>query len=64
MDPDFHERVIARLQHLLQALAMPPDVQLALLPDFVCKADELAMDFGEMYMVVRGNFPDDFTPDQ
>ncbi len=37
--------ILLRLKHALQALALPPRVQLGLLPDFVCKADELALDF-------------------
>ena len=34
-----------QLQRAVLALAQPADVQLALFPDFVCKADELALDF-------------------
>ncbi|HEV2596822.1 hypothetical protein [Sphingopyxis sp.] len=34
-----------QLQHAVLALAQPAEVQLALFPDFVCKADELALDF-------------------
>jgi len=33
------------LQWALQALAQPAEVQLTLFPDFVCKTDELALDF-------------------
>lgn len=34
-----------QLQKAVLALAQPADVQLSLFPDFVCKADELALDF-------------------
>jgi len=34
-----------RLQRAVLALAQPAEVQLSLFPDFVCKADELALDF-------------------
>jgi hypothetical protein len=37
--------VLEPLKHALQALAMPATIQIALFPDFVCKADELALDF-------------------
>lgn len=37
--------ILVRLKHALQALALPAHIQLGLLPDFVCKADELALDF-------------------
>ncbi|WP_439571148.1 hypothetical protein [Sphingomonas sp.] len=36
-----------RLERAVLALAQPADVQLSLFPDFVCKADELALDFEE-----------------
>jgi hypothetical protein len=38
------ERIFERLKHSLQLLAMPPEIQLRLLPSFVCKADELALE--------------------
>jgi hypothetical protein len=44
-----------RLKHSLQALSMPADVQLGLFPDFVSKADELALDFDNFYQVVVTN---------
>ncbi len=34
-----------QLQRAITALAQPAEVQLSLFPDFVCKADELALDF-------------------
>lgn len=36
---------VTRLMHSVQLLAQPAEVQDASLPDFVCKADELALDF-------------------
>ena len=36
-----------RLKHALQALAAPAEVQLARYPEFVVKADELALEFDE-----------------
>ena len=50
--------LLTRLRHSLQALAMPADVQLSLFPDFVCKADELALDFDHWRLCVVTN--DDF----
>ncbi len=44
-DDAMFDRMMLRLKHSLQALAMPAEVQLTLFPDFVCKADELALDF-------------------
>lgn len=35
----------SQLQRAVIALAQPADIQLSLFPDFVCKADELALDF-------------------
>ena len=34
-----------QLQRAVIALAQPADIQLSLFPDFVCKANELALDF-------------------
>lgn len=36
-----------KLERAVLALAQPADIQLSLFPDFVCKADELALDFEE-----------------
>lgn len=44
------------------ALAQPSDVQLSLFPDFVCKADELVLDFEDgLYEIVghEGEFTDE-----
>ncbi len=48
----------------LQALAMDTDVQRSLFPDFVCKADELALDYGHWFEVARSRFASDFTNGQ
>lgn len=37
--------ILERLKHSLQALALPAAAQLAHLPDFVVKTDELVLDF-------------------
>ncbi len=47
--------MMTRLQHSLQALAVPADVQLGLFPDFVCKVDELALDFDNWRLCVVDN---------
>ncbi len=47
--------MMRRLKHSLQALAMPAEVQLSLYPDFVCKADELALDFDQWKDCVNSN---------
>ena len=49
------ESLFARLKHSLQALALPAEVQLSLLPDFVCTADELALDFDHWSTCVLSN---------
>jgi hypothetical protein len=49
------QAMLLRLKHSLQTLAMPPDIQLGLLPDFVCKADEIALTFNHWYQCVLGN---------
>ena len=43
------------LRAALQALAAPAPVQLARYPEFVVKADELALDFGDALLLVRHN---------
>jgi hypothetical protein len=56
--------IFERLKHSIQLLASPPEVQLTLLPSFVCKADELALDFNQWCLVALSNFRSEFTPDQ
>lgn len=45
-----------RFQHALQALALPADIQLGLFPDFVVKADELALNFDHWWRCVQDGF--------
>jgi len=40
------QSILERLQHSLQALALPAPAQVAYLPDFVVKTDEMVLDFG------------------
>lgn len=63
-DEKMRSGMLTRLRHTLQALAMPAKVQLGLFPDFVCKADELALDFGHYYEVVLDNLGPAFTAEQ
>jgi hypothetical protein len=46
---------LVRLKYAVQALALPAHLQQTLLPDFVHKADELALDFDHWYDVVSRN---------
>lgn len=48
---DDHVRPV--LQASLQVLALDAEAQLASLPDIAAKADELAMEFGDAYLLVR-----------
>jgi hypothetical protein len=56
--------IFERLKHSIQLLACPPQVQLQMLPDFVVKADELALDFDLWREVVLHNFRSELTTDQ
>ena len=53
-----------RLKHSLQLLACPAEVQLNLLPSFVCKADELALGFNQWRLVAVDNFRSELTASQ
>jgi hypothetical protein len=64
MDEETWQNVMKRLKYQLQGLAMPADVQLQLLPDFVCKADELAIDYGHWCLVVLDNDEGQLTEHQ
>jgi hypothetical protein len=46
-------RCMLRLQHAVQALAQPAKIQLELFPDFVCKVDELSLDFDNWWLCIR-----------
>lgn len=52
-----------QLQRAVVALAQPADIQLSLFPDFVCKADELALDFEDGLYEMVGH-EDQFSDDQ
>jgi hypothetical protein len=52
-----------QLQRAVVALAQPADVQLSLFPDFVCKADELALDFEDGLYELVGH-EDEITGEQ
>lgn len=54
--------ILDQFKGSLQALAVPASDQLSLFPDFVCKADELALDFDHWYNVAESHIK--FTPEQ
>jgi len=54
--------ILDQFKWSLQALAVPASDQLSLFPDFVCKADELTLDFDHWYKVAESHIK--FTPEQ
>ena len=56
--------IFERLKYSIQLLACPAEIQLNMLPRFVCKADELALDFDLWCEVVLHNFQSDLSADQ
>ncbi|AKT38326.1 hypothetical protein [Chondromyces crocatus] len=48
----------------IRALAQSTDVQLSLFPDFVCKADELALDYEERWGNFREELGESLTSEQ
>jgi len=56
--------ILERLKHSIQLLACPPEIQLRMLPRFVSKADELALDFDLWREVVLNNFRSELSTDQ
>jgi|ERR1039457_5837110 hypothetical protein len=56
--------ILERLKHSIQLLACPAEVQLNLLPSFVCKADELALEFDQWRLVAMSNFGSELTASQ
>jgi len=48
--------VFDRLKHSIQLLACSPETQLKMLPQFVGKAEELALDFDHWREVALDNF--------
>lgn len=53
--------IFERLKHSVQLLASPAEVQLRTMPDFVCKADELALDFDLWKDATLSNFRSELT---
>jgi hypothetical protein len=51
------------LERAVLALAQPADVQLLLFPDFVCKADELALEFDDALFDLESS-ENTITPEQ
>jgi hypothetical protein len=56
--------IFERLKHSIQLLACSSEIQLKMLPQFVCKADELALDFDNWREVALGNFRSELTAHQ
>jgi hypothetical protein len=56
--------IFERLKHSIQLLALSPQIQLKLLPDFVCKPDELALEFDHWSEVVLRNFSSSLSSEQ
>lgn len=56
--------VLQEFQWAVQALAAPADDQLARFPDFVVKADELALDFDQWMMCAVEHHGADWSPNQ
>ncbi len=50
-----------RLRHSLQLLACPAETQLDLLPYYVCRSDELALEFDHWRMTVSGLYRSELT---
>lgn len=49
------EQILQHLRWSLQSLALSPDIQVRLFPDFVCVPDELALDFDHWYLCAISN---------
>jgi hypothetical protein len=56
--------IFERLKHAIQLLACPPEIQLKMLPHFVCKADELGLGFDRWKEIVLNNFRSEMSTDQ
>jgi len=52
------------LKHSIQLLACPAEIQLRMLPRFVCRADELVLDFDLWKEIVLNNFRSELSTDQ
>jgi len=64
MDSVNRAGILERLKHSVQLLACPAEIQLKMLPDSVCKADELALDFDQWREAALRNFRSELTTDQ
>jgi hypothetical protein len=64
MGDDPKGAIFVRLKHSVQLLASSPAVQLQLLPEYVCRADELALEFDHWREVAVHNYRDNFSKDQ
>jgi hypothetical protein len=53
-----------QLRRSLHALTISGSGQRTLFPDFVVKADELALDFDHWFAVIRSNYARELTPPQ
>ena len=62
--PDVKRRTFRQLKHAVQALALEAERQLALLPDHVCKADELALDFDQWFKTCTQTYREDLRAGQ
>jgi hypothetical protein len=56
--------IFERLKYSIQRLACPAEVQLNLLPSFVCRPDELALDFDQWRLAAVSNFRSELTAGQ
>ena len=56
--------ILERLKDSIQLLACTAEIQLKILPDSVCKADELALDFDLWREAALRNFRSELTTDQ
>jgi hypothetical protein len=58
------KEIFERLKHSVQLLASSPEVQLQLLPAYVCKADELVLGFDHWREVALHNYRGELSADE
>src|SRR5215469_7153105 len=56
--------IFEHLEHSIQVLARPAEIQFGMLPRFVCRADELALDFDLWREIVLHKFRSELSTDQ
>ena len=56
--------ILSQFRWSLQALAVPAEAQRALFPEFVCKADELALDYDHWAQAARASYGGEFSDEQ